>query len=282
MNPTTPPQPVDNSPQGWRAELVHALAQPELAEVNTDTEPAQRAAYWLAVVLGNCRVREIDLGQKDGSLLPLVALAAGKRLASLLSQWSKEARSLGERLDRVTSGVEANDLCFDLLEARTEAWAAFIAVDEAYQACLVARSSLRAEFVKLVEQILDRTEELDKRMQDNLELFSVVAHYPLFDNMMHGFSKSHLLALPWWLDGRLQAAAQQVENDNNTWLPHVLVRSAIPYSDRFRCLKNPSPKLRHEAWRFRLTQKRMVIADKNAGQPQEQDQTSAGGVKSAH
>lgn len=43
--------------QGWRMELAQAWKQPELAEPFVDNEAGRKAAYWLAVVLGTCRVR---------------------------------------------------------------------------------------------------------------------------------------------------------------------------------------------------------------------------------
>jgi hypothetical protein len=213
-------------PHGRRAELLRARAQPELADVSLDTEPVRRAAYWLAVVLGNCRLRDLDLGEEDGSLLVPTALAAGRRLGALLPSWSDEAWRLEERLDKVDCAVEADDLCFDLLEARMEAWAAFIAIDETYQAYLLARAPQQREFGHLIDQLLDRIEELDRKMQGQLDLLSLVAHYPLLDNWKRSLGPTYSQILPWRLDGRLQEAAARLENDPTTWLPGPRVGSA--------------------------------------------------------
>jgi hypothetical protein len=196
-------------PSGWRQELAYALGQPELAEVASDTEPVRRAAYWLAVVLGNCRLRELDLGESDGSLPVPIALAAGRRLAALLEQWGKDAGRLEERLQGATE-PEANDACFDLLEARMEAWAAFVAIDEAYQARLARRQPGQVAFVDLMEKLLDRIEGLDRRMKGQVDLLSLVAQYPLLDNWKRSLGPTYAQVLPWWLDGTLEATAAQM------------------------------------------------------------------------
>jgi hypothetical protein len=199
----SPSRTTEPALSGWRKELHLARAQPELAHVVQDSEPARRAAYWLAVVLGNCRLRGLDLGPEDGTLLVPSALAGGRRLASLLPNWAQKARELESRLARLEGEVETNDLCFDLLEARMEAWAAFVAIDEAYHGCALARSAQHAEFTALIDQLLDRTEELDREMQEQLDLLSLVARYPLLDNWRRALKPPYSEALPWWLDGRL-------------------------------------------------------------------------------
>src|SRR5437763_17092362 len=111
MSASSPRPAAGADPQGWRIDLDRALRQPELAQAAADTEPARRAAYWLAVVLGNCRLRDVGLGERDGSLPVPIALAAGRRLAALLEGWLDEARRLEERLTAAEEGVEMNDLC---------------------------------------------------------------------------------------------------------------------------------------------------------------------------
>ena len=155
------------------------------------------------------------------------ALAASRRLASLLPQWTEEAQRLEQRLDRVDGEVEANDLCFDLLEARMEAWAAFVAIDEAYQACLVERSAQRAEFATVIDRLLDQTEELDRQMQDQLALLSLVAPYPLLDNWRKLLGKPYENVLPWWLDGSLETAFERTQQ-------RLLSDWPRPRQDRFR------------------------------------------------
>jgi hypothetical protein len=201
---------ADTRPSGWREELAHALAQPELADVTSDTEPVRRAAYWLAVVLGNCRLRGLDLGDRDGSLPAPVALAAGRWLVDLLGHWSQDARRLEERLQEATD-TEANDACFDLLEARMEAWAAFVAIDEAYQTSLAGWQARQAEFGELIDMLLDGIEELDRRMQGQTDLLSLVAPYPLLDNWKRSLGPTYAEVLPWWLDGTLEAAARVLD-----------------------------------------------------------------------
>jgi hypothetical protein len=230
-----PPSPdAGADPQGWRTELTRALAQPALAEFFADPareppdEPARRAAYWLAVVLGSCRLRGVDLGEQDGALPPLIALAAGRQLGRHLGRWLDSARHLEGRLAEADGVAESNDLCFDLLEARMEGWAAFVAIDEAYQACLEERSPHAAEFGAVIDQVLDQTEGLDRELLAQLELLSLVAHYPLLDNWKAALADPYAEFPPWWLDGRLQETAKRVAEDALTWLPRRPLASPRP------------------------------------------------------
>ena len=132
------------------------------------TESARRASHWLAVVLGHCRLEGVDLGSLDGSLPAPVALAACRRQIHFLARCTRDVAQLEQRLDEAGGVVEANDLCFGLLEARMQAWAAFVAIDEAYQVCLEDRYADRTTFAGLLDLVLDNTEELDLRM--NVEI----------------------------------------------------------------------------------------------------------------
>jgi hypothetical protein len=230
----------------WRKELVAARAQSELADLSIDTEPVRRAAYWLAVVLGNCRLADLELAEDDGTLSVPVATAAGRRLGVLLSHWSEDARRLKERIAAAGSESEVNDCCFDLLEARMEAWAAFVAIDEAYQASLAERTNQDETLSTLIDLLLDRTEELDREMRQQLDLLSLVARFPLLDNWKRSLGPTYTEVLPWWLDGSWQETAEQLKTDAQFWLPGRLDPS------RPTATPNVPPGPRASTWQFEL------------------------------
>jgi CRISPR-associated endonuclease/helicase Cas3 len=211
---------------GWRKELAYALAQPELAKVEQNTEPACRAAYWLAVVLGHCRLEDVDLGELDGSLPEAAALAACRRFVRLVPAWCEDAQRLDKKLLTAQGLVEENDICFELLEARMEAWAAYVAIDEAYQVSVEDRSPRQAAFGQALDEVLDRLEEFDRELQAQADLLAAgIARYPLLTNWRESLGPAYREVLPWWLDGRLEDEAARIANDPETWLPRKL-RSA--------------------------------------------------------
>src|SRR4051794_17245110 len=169
--PHSPPSARD--PNGWRLQWERALQQSALAVFFPPADPGQepapapdadevrRAAFWAAVVLGECRLRGIDLGELDGSLPVPMALAACQRLQERLAAYARDAEALEATLERQSGFFEATEPCFSLLEGRMEVWSAFIAIDESYHVCLEDRGSELDDFARALDSVLDRLASLD-------------------------------------------------------------------------------------------------------------------------
>ncbi len=204
---------------GWRTELAYALAQKELAQVEQDTEAAHSAAYSLAVVLGQCRLEDVDLGEQDGSLPVTFALAACRRFTDILAAWCEDARRLEEKLLAADGEVEENERCFGLLEARMQAWGIYVAIDEAYQVSVEDRGSKKDELGRAIDEILERMAEFDRELQARTDLLARIARYPLLENWRRSLAAEYADPLPWWLDGRIEEEAARIAHDPGTWLP---------------------------------------------------------------
>jgi hypothetical protein len=204
---------------GWQTELAYALAQPELAQVEQDTEPARRTAYWLAVVLGHCRLEAVELDELDGSLPEPIALAACRHFVRIVPAWCEDARRLDKCLLPGQDQMEENEQCFELLEARMQAWAVYVAIDEAYQVSVEDRSPRPVLFGQSLDEVLDRVQEFDLELQTRIDLLARIARYHFLENCRRALAPEYSDPLPWWLDGRLEEEAERIARDPETWLP---------------------------------------------------------------
>ncbi len=233
MNPAMPPDPAGPDPPRWRIEVQEALSQPALAAFDAgaaEGPDARRAAYRLAVALGHCRLFGIDLGAEDGTLSAAVALAAAEQLIAYLGEWEEDARRLPSRWERAAELVESADCVLDLLVARMEAWAAFLAIDEGYRDCLESVASQEARFAAVLDGIFPALGRLDAAMHEHLDLFSLAADTQLLENWRNLLAPEFRAGLPWWLDGTLEKTARGVAEQALAWQPRRT--AAVPDAAR--------------------------------------------------
>jgi hypothetical protein len=195
-------------PLGLRADL--RLASSLADRDQFDDEEDQRAAYQLAAALGRCRLFGVDLGEDDETLAVPVALAAVRQWLVYAEQWRRQAKDLPQRWDAASSEIEADSLCFDLLEARMESWAVFVAVDEAYEECLHSGDPGYGAFVLKLDRMMEEMDELDAALIEQKDLLCVAAGTCLLKNWKQLLSQEYADTLPWWLDGALEAVHQQL------------------------------------------------------------------------
>jgi SNF2 family DNA or RNA helicase len=213
---TLPPDPL-----GWRLEVQEALAQPDLAAFDRgeDTAAARRAAYRLAAALGHCRLFGVDLGELDGSLDVAVGLGAAVQWEEYLRDWVEDAECLGRRWEQASEEIEALDFTLDLLIARMEAWAVFVAIDEAYQSCLETADPKRVPFATVLDESFVALDRFDKSLQEQADLLALAADTRLLENWRQALAPEYRTALPWWLDGSLEADAAHLAEQGLTWQP---------------------------------------------------------------
>jgi hypothetical protein len=221
--------PADD-PLGCRAAVERALAQPELAPFSAggaaEDAAGLQAAYRVAVALGECRLFGVSLPDDLGGVMPTsLGLAAARQLQSYLDQWVEQARALEQRWAE-RDPVAGEDLCLEVVETRMEAWAAFVAVDEAYADCLGERDPLAGRFAGQLDAVLDRLEAWDGLLQQHVVLLSVAADTQLLGNWRANLAGNFRQPLPWWLDGCLEEAARQLPHlpfgRRRRWLPAVV------------------------------------------------------------
>ena len=96
-----------------------------------------------------------------------------------------------------------------------EAWAAFVAIDEAYHDCKLAREPVAAQFESALDRLLDALDRFDDVLQepDNLALLSLLTGTQLLKNWKQLLAGHYREVFPWWLDGTLEAAERRIERE---------------------------------------------------------------------
>lgn len=228
MSHPSVPQPASGDPLGCRADLAEALAAPALSQLEGSTPLSPEvplAAYQVAVALGRCRLFGVDPGELDGTLPPDMALAAARQLAFYLSEWAHvHVPTLPQRWEDAADPTEAEEMCLELLEARMEAWAAFVAIDEAYAATLVAGDApphpeTAARLAHELDDLPARLDALDNALAEQIPLLATAADTQLLNNWRALLAPAYRELLPWWLDGTLERAARQAYQQMLAELP---------------------------------------------------------------
>jgi ATP-dependent helicase HepA len=227
MNPE-PSSRYGHDPLGWREEFQRALALAPLALLRDDSdiadEPARRAAYQLAASLGHCRLFGVNLGEVDGTLSIGVATAATLQWSICLRDWLLQTDQLAHVWAEAAEEVEALDASADLLTARMESWAVFLAADEAYHEALEADASGRSRLSNTLRAALDALGRFDDVLQRNSVYLAPVACTELLENWRRILAPEYRTTPPWWLAGNLESLFDQVRENGPTWLPQTLQR----------------------------------------------------------
>jgi hypothetical protein len=199
-------------------DLTQAFAQPELSAFTGEqpfTPEAGRAALWLAVALGRCRLFGVALGEQDGVLPPRMALAAAEECSRQLRRRAEKAIAFAQAFDEeavspTRDEVEKNfDTSLEVgnfLFVCMDLWAALVAIDEAYHACVAIRDDNGAALRRAIAQTVIDSEALNRAMQENTDLFCTVGDTSLLDNWRCLLVEPYRSQVPWWLDGTLEVA----------------------------------------------------------------------------
>jgi hypothetical protein len=205
-----------DDPFGYRDDLRDALSDPELSE---PAPAGDRAAYRVARALGRCRLFGVAPGDDlDGVLPAPLAAAAAAELTRLLTTWADEARRLGERWDAAIDPSEADNLCAGLLGARMSAWAVGVALEEAYLDC-AEEDPARAALAAAIDGMQDALDRFDEGLEGHTDVLATVAGTKLLEGWRTQLAPAFREDLPWWLDGRLEEAAQACDAGAARTLP---------------------------------------------------------------
>lgn len=164
------------------------------------TSRARAAAYAAAAALGQCRACGVEAcGLTDGALSPDVALAAAHELERKIARWCEEAQSLPQQPCEIGQAA-AEDACAGLLEARTEAWAAYLAIDESYAAATTFLSS-SDDLAAALDRVLTSIDALDAALEGiDIDLHAA-AGASRFCRTLHALlADPYSAAAPWWLE----------------------------------------------------------------------------------
>lgn len=192
---------LNNDVLGCSEALLKALSHPAIAEEKSVGTEGQRASLWLAVALGRCRIFGVT-PEQDGVLPPWIALAAAHELLRQTRDFTKTVKEFVEQYNRDDEDdqFQAGHILF----MRMDLWAGYIAIDEAYQAAIVALDDACREFRQILSPLTQETEALDAEMQSNLEILCVTTETNLLSNWRDLLAEPYKTLPPWWLDGSLE------------------------------------------------------------------------------
>lgn len=201
----------NQDPLGCAAQLRAVLAHPALQDTGAPSTPQQaQAALWLATAMGRCRVFGVPVHDVQDVLpVHMAAEAAKESIVQLRDQATlvAELSAKGDRGDMENDcALEAGRLFF----VRMDLWAAYVAIDEAYESVVhgfaVDTVGLRA----LLEELIDATTKLDEAMEAHMDTLCTAAETNMFDNWRGLLAEPYRTAPPWWLDGTVEKAWAEV------------------------------------------------------------------------
>jgi len=214
---------LDNDPLECRAMLAESLADPALACFAKGILPddaSRHAAYIVAVSIGRCRLFGIGTDREMDGALPLAVAHAAVQwmFLGVCHGLRAGANGLPKRLNEAIA-VEAEDLCLDLLAGRLNAWAAQVALEEAYRA---EDDGAELDAKKLAGALDSLAGELllvdDALRAVAIELTLAASGY-LLENWRGLLAPEYVEIAPCWLTGELaQLAAQLAEQESEPFL----------------------------------------------------------------
>ena len=195
-NPFPYPDPAERV-----AGVVEARADARLA--SPDPIVAGAAAAELAIAVGQCRLLGLDT---IPPVPPANATASIRGLIEFVTQAAADATTLGKRYDGTARAADQIRLVYEVLVARLDAWAGFLAINEAYQMVLDARNPALVDLSTAVDALLDATHRLDEAMLSEASLFSVANDMDLLGCWRSALAPEYAEFLPWWLDSAPEIA----------------------------------------------------------------------------
>jgi hypothetical protein len=159
-----------------------------------------------AVACGNCRLFADAAPQ---IVFPAwLATAAAHRLVPLLAEATRDAERLPDLLDDCT-GDEAEDLVAGLVHARMDSWAALLQLDDVLEHA--SDDAERADLEAAIGAFDEALERFDRALSEREDCLSMLADTRLLANFRTMLAPKYCDPMPWWLDGRLEAAVDAVD-----------------------------------------------------------------------
>ncbi|HYE20821.1 MAG TPA: hypothetical protein VEA69_20410 [Tepidisphaeraceae bacterium] len=216
---TTTPDAGRGDPAGCLLRLRQARVEADHT-IRPGETGAAGACFRAALALGRARLFGAEVPPADDfTLRPAAAAAAATVLYRLVRRATDVARELPRQMRRA-GAYGRRDVALELLELRTDAWAAYLAIDEALAAetyeptedpaqgtTVTGPAAGRRDVLgKRVGMLVRATENLDANLQKRIALLKPAAGTRLIENWRRLLAPAYRELLPWWLDGRLESA----------------------------------------------------------------------------
>jgi hypothetical protein len=194
--------------------FLYGYAPVGAADAGEQSGLTESAAYWLAVAWGQRRLFNPGGTESAHSATPLprhLASPACRELCRQVRQWTRQAEMLPAHLAACDNRT-GHALCSNLLRARTEAWAAFLAIDTPCTEALRAgdADAEGAEtFQEEVGQVFEDMTAFDSALQAVESSLASMLPTELLTEWRKALANPYREAPPWWLDGSLELLAER-------------------------------------------------------------------------
>jgi 5-methylcytosine-specific restriction protein B len=208
--------PVQEWPGAFRQQLSVAA---ETLSRNMPESDAQARAYRLAVSLGYCRLFGIEVENAVAHLSMECASAGLKFWMSRCVEWQQKAREL--ELVWASAAAETDALTYstNLLTARMDSWAAFIAIHEVTQHEGDGPTRTHQQFERDLEAVLDALEDFDQCLHDGISYLAPVVETGLLGAWRAALAHPFNRRPPWWLDETLEKELKSIREHGSDWVP---------------------------------------------------------------
>ncbi len=210
-------------------ELRHALASVTLDELErpsgTAFKPspaACQAAFEVALWLGRAEVYGIDLGELDGQM-PLAMIQAALLYAdSAIEKLAAEVPRLGPLWDHSPEpDIEGTDAVCGVLQDSFDIWSAMNAIGESLLGQYIAGPDVEQtpEFKHvqaMLVQVRQKCTHVESLLVQEQELLTIACETNLLANLRANLLPEYRVMAPWWLMGKLETLAQQMESDQSS------------------------------------------------------------------
>ncbi len=183
------------------------------------------AAYAVVRYLGYCRLYGIELPTDVNMriterLLLYLFVPASVELIRRIKFAISSAKELSARFDDAEP-LEDIKLCTSALHLLMQIWAATLALEEGYRFYLTKTCDTESKLAQQFDRVLEQVHSLDSVLQqgESIRLLSVATSLPLLENWRLMLAAPFREQSPWWLDGRLEEAAREIEHEIDTSFP---------------------------------------------------------------
>jgi len=190
------------------------------------TEEEAEAALAAATARGWCELTSTKLPEAWTGELPLAAArAASERLILRMERWIKDVdlieENWGNAVDELQQ-AEADKIVLAPFSQMMDAWAAYLAIDDALQCALEDNEPDWRSLSGAVSTLVESRERYESALENAVNSFrgplSLVVDTGYLQTCRDMLSEPYSLSLPWWLDGTVESIFAR---DNQPSLPVV-------------------------------------------------------------
>lgn len=176
-----------------------------------DAQAIEAGAFFVQA-LGYCRLWAVDLGESDGTVPATILAPVCRLLAERVERQAESLSALESAIADSNGGVEplteSNLASHDAIQARMDAWAMYIAIEERVR--MLLKSGEEGEevdgmpFGQYFEKLLTAIEQWDCDLQARgdllFEIFREANGSHLLGNWRAALAPKYQEFPPWWLD----------------------------------------------------------------------------------